>query len=70
MPLGTWFRGELRERVADTFTASNGFLTRFFPKPWLGSLLDDHISGSRDQSHWIWLLLALENWHEAHAPNA
>ena len=70
VPLGTWFRGELRERVADTFTASNGFLTRFFPKQWLGSLLDDHISGSRDQSHWIWLLLALENWHEAHAPNA
>jgi asparagine synthase (glutamine-hydrolysing) len=70
VPLGTWFRGELRERVADTFSANGGFLSRFFPKQWLGSLLDDHVSGSRDQSHWIWLLLALENWHEAHAPHA
>ena len=70
VPLGAWFRGELRERVAGTFAASGGFLTRFFPKKWLASLLDDHVTGSRDQSHWIWLLLALENWHEVHAPNA
>ena len=70
VPLGTWFRGPLRERVSDTFSSAGGFLPRFFPKAWLSSLLDDHVSGSRDQSHWIWLLLALENWHEVHAPNA
>ena len=70
VPLGAWFRGPLRVRVADTFAASNGFLSRYFPRKWLGSLLDAHLSGSRDQSHWIWLLLALENWHEVHAPGA
>ena len=68
VPLGAWFRGPLRARVADSFAASNGFLSRYFPRKWLGSLLDGHLSGSRDQSHWIWLLLALENWHEIHAP--
>ncbi len=70
VPFGAWFRGPLRERVSDTFSSSNGFLSRYFPKPWLGSLLDAHVSGSRDQSHWIWLLLALENWHDVHAPGA
>jgi len=70
VPLGAWFRGPLRARVADTFAASNGFLSRYFPRKWLGSLLDAHLGGSRDQSHWIWLLLALENWHEVHAPGA
>jgi asparagine synthase (glutamine-hydrolysing) len=70
VPFGAWFRGPLRERVSDTFSASGGFLSRFFPTSWLNSLLADHVSGSRDQSHWIWLLLALENWHEVHAPGA
>ena len=29
VPLGAWFRGPLRVRVADSFAASNGFLSRY-----------------------------------------
>jgi asparagine synthase (glutamine-hydrolysing) len=68
VPFGAWVRGPLREQVSDTLSASGGFLSRFFGRSWLRSLVDDHVSGSRDQSHWIWLLMALENWHEIHAP--
>ena len=70
VPLGAWFRGPLRERAFDTLSSTGGFLARFFSTRFLTSLLHDHQTGSRDQSHWIWLLLALEHWHEAHAPAA
>jgi asparagine synthase (glutamine-hydrolysing) len=70
VPLGAWFRGPLRERALDTLSSTGGFLARFFPVRFLTRLVDDHQAGSRDQSHWIWLLLALEHWHDAHAPSA
>ena len=70
VPLGAWFRGPLRERAFDMLSSTGGFLARYFPARFLTGLLDDHQTGSRDQSHWIWLLLALAQWHEAHAPAA
>ena len=70
VPFGAWFRGPLRERVSDTFSSSNDSSHATSPSPGSDRCSTRTSSGSRDQSHWIWLLLALENWHDVHAPGA
>jgi asparagine synthase (glutamine-hydrolysing) len=65
VPLGTWFRGELRPMVEDTL----------LDRPRLGGrldvaairrLFDDHLAGRADRGHQLWTLLTLELWMRKH----
>ena len=59
-----WFRGELREFLRDNVT-SPSFLDRGLVSPqFLRALLDEHDSGRRDNSHWLWSLLVLSLWFQ------
>ena len=64
IPLGKWFRGELRELLWDHVTAST-FLDRGIVAPgFLRELLAEHDTGRRDNNHWLWSLLVLALWFE------
>jgi asparagine synthase (glutamine-hydrolysing) len=66
VPLGSWFRGELRPLVEDTL----------LDRPRLGGrldtgvirrLFDEHVQGRGDRGHQLWTLLTLELWMRKHA---
>jgi len=62
VPIATWFRGPLRELLWDHLTGSQ-FLNRGIVRPdFLKSILEEHQSGRRDNSQWLWILLMLEIW--------
>jgi asparagine synthase (glutamine-hydrolysing) len=65
IPLGEWFRGDLRTMVADTL----------LDRPRLGAhlnvatvrgLWDEHLAGRADRGHALWTLLILELWMRGH----
>jgi asparagine synthase (glutamine-hydrolysing) len=61
-PLSIWFRGELRSFLTDHLT-SQQFRDRHIASPdFVQVLLDEHQSGRRDNSHWLYMLLMLELW--------
>ena len=62
VPLNHWFRASLREFLHDHLT-SRRFRDRGFTDPaFLDALLNEHQSGRRDNSFWLWSLLMLELW--------
>ncbi len=64
VPLAEWFRGSLREFLRDHVTAA-AFLDRGIVSPeFLHALLEEHDSGRRDNSHWLWSLLVLSLWFQ------
>jgi asparagine synthase (glutamine-hydrolysing) len=64
VPLVDWFRTSLRDLLWDTLTAE-GFLARNIVAPeFLRTLLEEHDSGRRDNSQWLFTLLVLALWFE------
>jgi len=66
LPIGEWFRDELRPLVEDTLL-SNARLARRTRPGALAALWRDHASGRVDCGHQLWTLLTLELWLRKHA---
>ena len=62
VPLGRWFREDLRELARDVLTTDRGW----FRPGAVASLLDEHESGRADHGHRLWCLLMLELWVREH----
>jgi asparagine synthase (glutamine-hydrolysing) len=60
VPLASWFRGPLRERVRTTVLGSSLADTGFFDRAALMELVHQHQSGARDHSPALWSLLMYE----------
>ena len=65
VPLGAWFRGELRPMVQDTLLAQPR-LARRLRADAVRALVDEHLSGRADRGHQLWTLLTLELWLRRH----
>jgi asparagine synthase (glutamine-hydrolysing) len=65
VPLGAWFRGELRAMAEDTLGASPR-LARWVRKDGVEALLREHAEGRADHGHRLWTLLTLEMWLRKH----
>jgi asparagine synthase (glutamine-hydrolysing) len=62
VPLALWFRGALRAFLWDHLN-STAFAGRGVVSPaFVRQMLQEHDSGRRDNSHWLWSLLMLELW--------
>ncbi len=61
VPLGDWFRGELRPLVDDLLLDRPRLGRRLRPDA-VRALVDEHVSGRGDRGHQIWTLLTLELW--------
>jgi asparagine synthase (glutamine-hydrolysing) len=63
VPLGTWFRGNLRELFADTLLSPASLQRGYFRPPFIRQLVDEHLSGKRDHTLRLWQLVVFERWH-------
>jgi asparagine synthase (glutamine-hydrolysing) len=62
VPIEQWFRGPLREAVADILTSTRSRGRGWLEPRFVRALIDEHRSGRRDQSLRMWSLLMLEQW--------
>jgi asparagine synthase (glutamine-hydrolysing) len=63
VPLSPWFRGEMRELLADTLLSPTCLGRGYFEPAVLRGYVDDHLAGRRDRGRELWTLLTLELWH-------
>jgi asparagine synthase (glutamine-hydrolysing) len=66
VPLGAWFRGELRPLVEDLLLDQPRLGGRLDPAV-IRRIFDDHVAGRGDRGHQLWTLLTLELWMRKHA---
>jgi asparagine synthase (glutamine-hydrolysing) len=60
VPLASWFRGPLRQRVRDSLLGPNLAATGIFNTDFLREMVEQHESGRRDYSAPIWTVLMFE----------
>jgi asparagine synthase (glutamine-hydrolysing) len=61
VPLGTWFRGELRDYLRDHLVGEARIM-QWLDRSAVAALVDEHGRGVRDHGQRLWLLLTLEIW--------
>ncbi|MFH1416466.1 MAG: asparagine synthase (glutamine-hydrolyzing) [Elusimicrobiota bacterium] len=64
IPLGKWFRGELKDYMIDTLLSSDSLGRGYFNENNLKGFINSHISGKKDYGFCLWALLMLELWHK------
>lgn len=62
VPLASWFRGPLREKVRRNLLSSEMLESGLFNQGYLSTLVDHHQSGRRDYSASIWTLLMFHSF--------
>src|SRR5262249_24758205 len=67
VPLGVWFRGDLRELFADTLSAPGAAVRGYFRPSFVKRLLEEHLAGRRDHTLRLWQLVVFERWHAQYA---
>jgi asparagine synthase (glutamine-hydrolysing) len=63
VPLGAWFRNELRDYTRDVLLDPATLARGLLREAPIRDLLDQHDRGGADRSMQIWTLLMLELWH-------
>jgi asparagine synthase (glutamine-hydrolysing) len=64
VPLGAWFRGDLRELFAGTLLSSACLDRGYFQPAFVRRLVNEHLSGKRDHTLRLWQLVVFERWHQ------
>jgi asparagine synthase (glutamine-hydrolysing) len=62
VPLDTWLRGPLRELPREILLDGASLERGLFRPEYVRGLIDDHLSGARNNAHRIWALIQLELW--------
>jgi asparagine synthase (glutamine-hydrolysing) len=63
VPIGRWFRKDLREFAADHLLGARASERGLFDRAVVARIVDEHQSGRADHAHHLWVLLMLELWH-------
>lgn len=64
VPLDAWFRGPLRDHVADLLLSNDSFVGKALDRAAVVGLVRRHIDGRANEELRIWTLLSLEIWHQ------
>jgi asparagine synthase (glutamine-hydrolysing) len=67
VPLGTWFRGNLRELFADTLLSPSSLQRGYFEPAFVRRVVHEHLTGTRDHTLRLWQLVVFERWHQQYA---
>lgn len=67
IPLGLWFKGELKDYWAGACLSQKALGRGYFKPEALRRLWDEHQRGARDHGYRLWALLMLELWHRQFA---
>jgi len=62
VPIGHWFRGELRDLPAEILLDARSVDRGMFRPPYVRRLIDEHTRGTRDHADRLWALIQLELW--------
>jgi asparagine synthase (glutamine-hydrolysing) len=62
VPVGAWFRGQLRDYVRDRLLAPNARYRDMLSGPFVETLVHDHLSGKRHVGPQLWTLICFEEW--------
>src|SRR5207244_1700092 len=54
VPLGVWFRGDLRELFADSLLSTASLTRGYFQSWFVRQLVDEHLTGKRDHALRLW----------------
>ena len=63
VPVGAWFRGELKSYVNEILLSERSLKRGYFKKDALRQILSNHAEGKVNNGEKIWCLLNLELWH-------
>lgn len=63
VPIGEWFRQELKDQVCDTLLSQAARQRGYFNMAVVEALLQQHLRGKRDWTKQLWYLYQLELWH-------
>lgn len=63
VPVGGWFRGPLAEAFGDILLAPATAQRGYFKQRFITRILSEHLSGRRDHTLRLWLLLVFEIWN-------
>jgi len=63
VPVNEWFRGELREFLADHLQGSSSLTRCYYDPVALDAAVSDHLEGRQNREKLLWTLLNLEIWH-------
>jgi len=66
IPAANWLRNELRELAEQAFGRRDSFSAEFLNRDQLKALWQEHLSGSRDHSVFLWGVLMLDLWAKSH----
>jgi len=64
VPLAQWFRGRLRDLLADTILSPRALQRGYFRPAAVRALVDEHLRGRRDHTLRLWQLVVFERWHD------
>ena len=62
IPVGAWFRNELKPMVHDTLLADDAKIGPFFRSEEIAELVRSHEEGEQNHGYRLWNLLILEKW--------
>ncbi len=68
VPVYRWFRDDLREMMTENILRGDSFSREYFEGSELERLVDDHVSGRRNNDKKLWMLLNLELWRDRFVP--
>lgn len=61
-PLEHWFKDDLRELLLDTLSEETLSGHPLFRRAFVRRCMDDHLTGRKDNQHYLWTLLVFELW--------
>ena len=70
VPVGQWFRGPLRDAFGDILASPLTRQRGYFNSAFVDRVLAEHLSGRRDHSTKLWMLLVFELWHRQYIDHA
>ena len=64
VPIGHWFRGDLRGFLQETLLSEKSLGRDLFNPASVRLIVEQHLNGTRDRAHQLWTLLMLELWFQ------
>jgi asparagine synthase (glutamine-hydrolysing) len=62
VPLGAWFRGELRDYLRELLLAPDARIRDYLDQSYVAAIVDDHLARRLDHGHRLWAILTFEVW--------
>ena len=63
VPIGKWFRHELKGFLSETLLSGRSLSRGYFNPDFIKEIIGQHLGGKADYSYQLWSLLMLELWH-------